>query len=89
MVKMKCGRDEKVGWTILVASKDESVQTLVADSLQDGQNTILFVHSVKAFFEKLIEGGVNLIIYDPDLHPMDTMSAFQLQKFITLIYRPY
>ncbi len=84
MVKMMCGRDEKEGWTILVASKDELIHKLVAQAVNNNESRIIAVTCVKAFFEKLMEGGVNVIIYDPDLHPMDTMSAFSIAK----VYHP-
>ncbi|MCI0692231.1 response regulator [candidate division KSB1 bacterium] len=79
-VKMMCGRNEKVEWTILVASKDELIHKFVAQVVNNKESRIIAAISVKAFFEKLIEEEVDLIIYDPDLDPIDTMGAFSIAK---------
>ena len=75
------GSDE---WTILVASKDDSIQKLVTDTLRDHENKIIAVSSVKEFLEQLADGSVDFIIYDLDLPPLNTIDAFTIKQ----VYHP-
>ncbi len=82
--KMTGGWAPRDEWTILVASRDELLQELVRDILHDHENKILAVSSVKEFFEKLAEGGVDFIIYDLDILPLSTVDAFAIEQ----VYHP-
>ena len=57
-----------------------TLHKLVAQAVNNNESRIIAATSVKVFFEKLIEGEVDLIIYDPDLDPIDTMGAFSIAK---------
>lgn len=69
-------------WTILIASQDEALHQLVTQTLQDLESRVISVSSIKAFFEKLAEGKVDLIIYDTGLLPLSAMEAFSVTKVI-------
>ncbi|MCG3118294.1 MAG: hypothetical protein ALAOOOJD_00462 [bacterium] len=67
-------------WTILIASQDESLHQLVTQTLQDIESRMISVSSIKAFFEKLAEEKIDLIIYDADLLPLSAMEAFSVTR---------
>ncbi|MFQ5752063.1 MAG: response regulator [bacterium] len=67
-------------WTVLIATKDKSIQKLVKNTLNDLQSKAILVSSVNQFFEKLLKEDVDLIIFDPEIPALRGLEAFRIAK---------
>lgn len=67
-------------WTVLVAASDAAIHKSIRESLAPSGNHLVVAESVASFFDHLSRGGIDLIIFDPDLLPMSGAEAFAIAK---------
>lgn len=67
-------------WTVLVAASDKAIHKSIRESLAPNGNHLVVAESVASFFDHLSRGGIDLIIFDPDLLPMNGAAAFAIAK---------
>ncbi len=82
--KIIMGDQSQVAWTILVASQDEAIQQVVTAVLRGSGSKIIAARSLRIFFEQLAGSGVDFIVYDLDLEPLNAIDAFAIEK----LYHP-
>ncbi len=67
-------------WTILTLTRDKDTKRIIRETLDDADNEVIIVSSIKEFFEKIKQKDVDLVIYDPKVASLKALDAFSLVK---------